>query len=76
MSSVPLNIKVDGDLKRQADAIFADIGLTTSAGINVYLKKVVASRGIPFELKADADDEADAMRLTRKLSRGGLNHAW
>jgi DNA-damage-inducible protein J len=76
MSTVPLNIKVDGDLKRQADAIFADIGLTTSAGINVYLKKVVASKSIPFELKVETGDEADAMQLTRKLSRGGLNRAW
>jgi DNA-damage-inducible protein J len=76
MSSVPLNIKVDGDLKRQADAIFSQIGLTTSAGINVYLRKVVSSQGIPFELKVEANDEADVMQLTRKLSRNGLNHAW
>jgi DNA-damage-inducible protein J len=76
MSSVSLNIKVDDEVKRQADAVFAQIGLTTSAGINVYLRKVAATRGIPFELKVDVDDEADAMQLTRELSRKALNDAW
>jgi DNA-damage-inducible protein J len=76
MATVALNIKVDSDLKSQADAVFSQIGLTTSAGINVYLKKVVASRGIPFELKADVSDEDDAMQMTRGISRKALNDAW
>jgi DNA-damage-inducible protein J len=76
MNAVSLNIKVDRDLKRQADAIFSQIGLTTSAGINVYLKKVVASRSIPFELKAEMDDEDDAMQMVRSISREALNNAW
>lgn len=74
MSSVSLNIKVDDELKREADAIFSQIGLSTSAGINVYLKKVVATRGIPFELRIEGDDESDAMKLTRHLSRNALNN--
>jgi DNA-damage-inducible protein J len=77
MNAVSLNIKVDRDLKRQADAVFSQIGLTTSAGINVYLKKVVASRSIPFELKAEMDDdEDDAMQMVRSISREALNNAW
>jgi DNA-damage-inducible protein J len=76
MPAVPLNVRVEADLKRQAEAVFAEIGLTTSAGVNIYLKKVVASRGIPFELRADQDDEADAMRTTRLISRRALNNAW
>lgn len=76
MSSVALNIKVDEDLKRQADAIFSQIGLSTSAGINIYLKKVVASKGIPFALTTDTSDEDDAMQMVRSLSRKALNNAW
>ncbi|HBT95792.1 MAG TPA: type II toxin-antitoxin system antitoxin, RelB/DinJ family [Coriobacteriia bacterium] len=76
MPSVSLNIKIDEDLKRQADAIFSQIGLSTSAGINVYLKKVVSTRTIPFELRAEESDEDDAMQMTRSLSRKALNSAW
>jgi DNA-damage-inducible protein J len=58
MAAVPLNVKVDADLKRQAEAVFAQVGLTTSAGVNIYLKKVVAVRGIPFELRAESEPQA------------------
>ncbi|MDR1635641.1 MAG: type II toxin-antitoxin system RelB/DinJ family antitoxin [Bifidobacteriaceae bacterium] len=75
MAATPLNVKVDSDLKRQAEAIFAEIGLTTSAGVNIYLKKVVAVRGIPFDLRAEPDDEEDAMATTRLISRRALNDA-
>ncbi|MDR0594363.1 MAG: type II toxin-antitoxin system RelB/DinJ family antitoxin [Bifidobacteriaceae bacterium] len=76
MAATSLNIKVDAELKRRADSVFAALGLTTSAGINVYLKRVVATRGIPFALILAEDDEAEAMALTRKLSRRALNDAW
>ena len=76
MTATSLNVKVDAELKRRADAVFAGLGLTTSAGINVYLKRVVAVRGIPFDLRLAEDDEAEAMALTRKLSRRALNDAW
>ncbi|MDR1421462.1 MAG: type II toxin-antitoxin system RelB/DinJ family antitoxin [Coriobacteriales bacterium] len=76
MSSVALNIKVDKELKRQADAVFSQIGLSTSAGINIYLKKVVASKGIPFALTTNISDEDDAMEMARTLSRKAINDAW
>jgi DNA-damage-inducible protein J len=72
MSTASLNVKVDEDVKRRADSVFAQLGLTTSAGVNIYLRKVAAIRGIPFDLRLD-DDEADAMALTRSLSRKALN---
>jgi DNA-damage-inducible protein J len=75
MTTTSLNVKVDQDVKRQADLVFAQLGLTTSAGINIYLRKVAATRGIPFDLRLD-DDEADAMALARSLSRKALNDAW
>jgi DNA-damage-inducible protein J len=75
-ATTSLNIKVDGELKRRADAVFSGLGLTTTAGINVYLKRVVATRSIPFDLKLETEeDEAEAMLLTRKLSRRALNDA-
>lgn len=48
-----LNIRVDDDLKRQAEMIFSDIGLSLSAATTIFLKQVVRCNGIPFELRAD-----------------------
>ena len=52
---MPLNAtvraRVDEKLKNSVEDILQHIGLTTSQAINIFLKKIVTERGIPFELK-------------------------
>ncbi len=43
--------RVDESLKFDAEHILQEIGLNTSQAINIFLKKVVSVRGIPFDLK-------------------------
>lgn len=48
-----INICVDDQLKRDCEMVFDQLGISLSAGITLYLKQVVRTNGIPFELKAD-----------------------
>ncbi len=48
-----LQVRIDDTLKAQADALFASIGLDTSAAVRVFLKQSVLRGGIPFELVGD-----------------------
>lgn len=48
-----LTVRVDDDLKRQAEEVLADSGLTMTTAINAFLTEVVRSNGIPFALQAD-----------------------
>jgi len=48
-----LNIRVDEELKRQADAIFSELGLNMSTAINMFLRYSVRYGGIPFELRIE-----------------------
>lgn len=41
----------DSGLKRDATEIFSRIGLSMTAGLEVYLRAVVREGGIPFPLK-------------------------
>lgn len=43
--------RVDEAVKFEAENIFNEIGINTSQAINIFLKKVIAEHGIPFELK-------------------------
>jgi addiction module RelB/DinJ family antitoxin len=45
-----INIRVNGDLKREVENILEKIGLNLSDAINIYLHKVAADKGIPFPL--------------------------
>lgn len=47
-----ISLRVDDDVKRGAEKALDDIGLSMSAAINVFLKKVARERRIPFELSA------------------------
>lgn len=47
-----ITMRVDGELKRQAELVCEDIGLTPSAAYTLFLKAVVRTRSIPFKLEA------------------------
>ena len=51
MSTTNINVRVDSDLKKSADSLFADLGLNMSTAINMFLKSAVSHDGIPFEVK-------------------------
>lgn len=74
-----MNIRVDDELKQQAETILSDIGLSTSAAMTVFLKQIVKCNGIPFELKADpfysAENQARLDKAIERMERtGGTVH--
>lgn len=48
-----LNIRVDEELKRKADAIFNELGLNMSSAMNIFLRYCVRYGGIPFDLRIE-----------------------
>lgn len=48
-----INIRVDDALKRDAEEVLAGIGLNMTTATTVFLKQVVRTQSIPFELKSD-----------------------
>src|SRR5699024_12490184 len=63
-----IQANVDSSLALQAEGIFQDIGLNTTTAINVFLKKVVATGGIPFELKETPEQKA-SRELIQSISK-------
>ena len=51
MVTTNINIRVDAELKRTAEELFDDLGLTMSSAITMFLKSAVSHDGIPFEVK-------------------------
>ena len=48
-----ISLRVDEEVKRNAEKTFNEIGLSMSTAINIFLKKVARENRIPFELSAD-----------------------
>lgn len=51
MATTNINIRVDDELKRDAEDLFSYLGLTMSSAITMFLRSAVNNDGIPFELK-------------------------
>jgi DNA-damage-inducible protein J len=67
-----ISARIDADKKRQAEALFAEFGLSLSTAINLFINQAIAYQGIPFELrrKSAKDQEMlDAMAEAKRLSR-------
>ncbi|MBO4423063.1 MAG: type II toxin-antitoxin system RelB/DinJ family antitoxin [Clostridia bacterium] len=51
MATTNLNIRIDENLKKQAEVLFSELGLNMSSAITVFLKSAVDYNGIPFEIR-------------------------
>ena len=51
MSTTNINVRVDTELKKEAESLFDDLGLNMTAAITMFLKSAVSNDGIPFEVK-------------------------
>jgi DNA-damage-inducible protein J len=62
-----LSVRVDAEIKQQADEVFSALGLTMSAGINAFLAQVVARRAIPFQLALGSTDTQPVEVLNERM---------
>lgn len=49
MNNVNVTIRVDKDVKKQAEVLFNDLGLNLSSAINMFLRQAIADQAIPFK---------------------------
>ena len=57
MATANINVRVDSELKRNAEDLFNDLGLNMSVAITMFLKSAVSHNGIPFEVKRQKPNE-------------------
>ena len=63
MGQTNMSIRVDEDVKREAETLFAKLGLTISAATNVFYQQAVRTQGIPFPLTiVDAGPQMQARK--------------
>lgn len=53
MATTSVTIRMDENLKRQAEILFEDMGLNMTTAITMFTKAVVRQNKIPFEITAD-----------------------
>lgn len=50
MANVNVTIRMDEDLKKQAENLFSDFGLSLNAAMIMFTKQAIREQRIPFEI--------------------------
>ena len=51
MKTVNVTLRIDKELKEQAEELFDDIGLSLNAACRMFLKRAVQEQRIPFDVR-------------------------
>ena len=46
-----INVRIEPEIKKQAEEILAKLGIPVSTAINMYYRQIVEKNGIPMEVK-------------------------
>lgn len=49
-STTNISIRMDSDLKAQADALFGELGMNLSTAFNIFVRQSLREGGIPFDI--------------------------
>ena len=70
MAQTNLTIRIDEEIKRDAELLFNRIGLNISSAINVFFRQAIREQSIPFELKPYDDNYTSNMaKLKRSIEQ-------
>ena len=71
MATTPTQIRIDSDIKKQATALFGNLGLDMSGAVNLFLYQCVLRGGLPFpvEMPKYSTETLSAMAEARRISR-------
>ena len=62
--STNLYVRVEPDVKENAEAILTQLGIPMSNAVGMFLKQVILRRGIPFEVSLPPPHPLDISMLT------------
>ena len=80
MATSSVTIRMDEDLKRDAEALFKDMGMNMSTAVTIFTKAAVRQGKIPFEITGDPFySEINQERLKKSVAQlnagQGTEHA-
>ncbi|MBQ8885344.1 MAG: type II toxin-antitoxin system RelB/DinJ family antitoxin [Clostridia bacterium] len=67
-----INVRVDENVKKQANALFEELGLDMSTALNLFLRQAISYGGIPFEIRRPNAATLAALEEVEQIKRGEL----
>jgi DNA-damage-inducible protein J len=69
LKSTDVRCRIEEDLKERATAVLSACGLSISDAMRLFLRQVVETRGLPFEVKLPSEKTARALAEANEIRR-------
>ena len=69
LKTTDVRSRIEPEIKNRATSVLAECGLTLSDAIRLFLRQVVAQKGLPFEIKTPNADTIAAMQEARAIGQ-------
>ncbi|MBF1690821.1 type II toxin-antitoxin system RelB/DinJ family antitoxin [Streptococcus sanguinis] len=53
MSKTSMSIRLDSEVKEQAQQVFNSLGMDMTTAINIFLRQAIQYQGLPFDVRLD-----------------------
>ena len=65
-----ISIRMDTELKAQAEALFGELGMNLTTAFNIFVRQAIREGGIPFKIQLDRPNRetAAAMREAERIA--------
>ena len=67
-NTINVNIRVDEELKKQTELLLSEMGLNMTTAVNIFLRQVLRTGGIPFEITTRKDSFYNSANQQRFLN--------
>jgi len=65
MAQTNINIRIDEDLKKEAESLFNELGMNMTTAVNIFVRQSIRQGGIPFEITMQTDPFYSAANIKR-----------
>lgn len=69
MASVNMSIRIDSELKSQAEQVLSQLGMNMTGTINMFLQQIVRDRAVPLSLSLSSEQSLYADLLKARIAR-------
>lgn len=63
MATTNISIRMDSELKAQAEELFSELGMNLSTAFNVFVRQSLREGGIPFEIRMEQPNKETAAAM-------------
>ena len=71
MATANFTIRLDNNVKKEAESTYNELGLNLTTAINVFLRKSIAVGGFPFDVRTEEPNKGTLLALleAEKISK-------